>query len=328
MDHKTIDTILIIDIEGNGKFVNEICGVLFHIPTQTTKAIVVVIIPHGYHQYITTACRDETWKGLPNFTKMTSKMAELVQLFHGCDAVVSHNSSFDHGIITKIDELKILCTKPWICTVNDVKWEDYGGYPKRPSLEDLCQTYGVPYVFQHHAQYDCEMLKNCLKKAGNMHERINLACKDKMTKLATQKEKLEAQNDKNNKRDDSPRSPILPPPTDSMETVEAVEPIDPYQAQRLQSTVNEIQELEMKLKQTENQYTQMVETLKEQKQAMTKMKLQKARLVQRLKNLKSTAEAISSYYHLPIPSPMPNLEMDLNGLPECHKCGVPCGKNL
>jgi DNA polymerase III subunit epsilon len=96
---------------------------------------------------------------------MVFHRSRFTQLFNECDCVISHNVPFDKRMLTSIPQLKIMETKLWVCSMLDIYWPKYKGYPKWPSLQDICEAYVIPYLWAHQASRDCNFLKTCLEEA-------------------------------------------------------------------------------------------------------------------------------------------------------------------
>ena len=84
-------------------------------------------------------------------------------LLEHCDAVLAHNAVFDRqwfggdGPLPGID-------KPWICSMEDMRWPAERQLRPNPSVRDLALSYGVPVWAAHRALTDCIYLAQVLER--------------------------------------------------------------------------------------------------------------------------------------------------------------------
>ena len=89
------------------------------------------------------------------------------------DAVLAHNSSFDRqwfgqAVLPRID-------KPWICSMDDIRWPAALGLRSAPSLQSLALAYGVPVWAAHRALTDCTYLVQVFQRCGDLERLLAAA---------------------------------------------------------------------------------------------------------------------------------------------------------
>lgn len=94
------------------------------------------------------------------------------------DAVLAHNSSFDRqwfgkGALPRID-------KPWICSMDDIRWPAALGLRSAPSLQSLALAYGVPVWAAHRALTDCTYLVQVLQRCGDLERLLAAALEPRL----------------------------------------------------------------------------------------------------------------------------------------------------
>lgn len=99
-----------------------------------------------------------------------SPLMLLKDMAKNADFIMAHNAQFDKRFLKTIPELdEQFWEKYWICTKNDFNW------PSRPSrlrLQDICESFGIPYTNAHRALADCLLLAKCLTKVEDLTQRI------------------------------------------------------------------------------------------------------------------------------------------------------------
>lgn len=82
------------------------------------------------------------------------------------DAVLAHNAAFDRqwfgsGVLPAIG-------KPWICSMDDIRWPAERQLRANPSVRDLALAYGVPVWAAHRALTDCTYLAQVFERCANL----------------------------------------------------------------------------------------------------------------------------------------------------------------
>lgn len=94
----------------------------------------------------------------------------LKDMARNADFIMAHNAQFDKKFLKQFPILdEYFWDTPWLCSKNDFKW------PSRPSrlrLQDICESFGIPYTGAHRALSDCLLLAKCLTKVEDLTKRI------------------------------------------------------------------------------------------------------------------------------------------------------------
>jgi DNA polymerase-3 subunit epsilon len=89
------------------------------------------------------------------------------------DAVVAHNAAFDRqwfgrGALPAVD-------KPWICSMEDIAWQEERPLRATPSVQDLALAYGVPVWAAHRALTDCIYLAQVFERCDALERLLERA---------------------------------------------------------------------------------------------------------------------------------------------------------
>jgi len=92
----------------------------------------------------------------------TSGLACFQAMVDSADALLAHNTAFDRqwfggSQLPAID-------KPWICSMEDIRWPAERQLRPNPSVRDLALAYGVPVWAAHRALTDCIYLVQVLQR--------------------------------------------------------------------------------------------------------------------------------------------------------------------
>jgi len=95
-----------------------------------------------------------------------SGLACFEAMVAGADALLAHNASFDrqwfgHGELPSLD-------KPWICSMEDIRWPAERQLRATPSVRDLALAYGVPVWAAHRALTDCIYLVQVFQRCEQL----------------------------------------------------------------------------------------------------------------------------------------------------------------
>ena len=101
-------------------------------------------------------------------------LACFAAMVEHCDAVLAHNASFDrqwfggHGPLEAID-------RPWICSMDDIRWPPERQLRSNPSVRDLALAHGVPVWAAHRALTDCIYLAQVLERCDGLESLLQAA---------------------------------------------------------------------------------------------------------------------------------------------------------
>lgn len=94
-------------------------------------------------------------------------------MVESADAVLAHNASFDRQWFGR-GELAAL-DKPWICSMEDIRWPAERQLRPNPSVRDLALAYGVPVWEAHRALTDCIYLVQVLQRCEDLQHLLQVA---------------------------------------------------------------------------------------------------------------------------------------------------------
>jgi DNA polymerase III subunit epsilon len=89
------------------------------------------------------------------------------------DAVLAHNAAFDRQWFSGPQLPPI--HKPWICSMDDIRWPPGRQLRSNPSVRDLALAYGVPVWAAHRALTDCIYLAQVLERCDNLESLLLVA---------------------------------------------------------------------------------------------------------------------------------------------------------
>lgn len=103
-------------------------------------------------------------------TRLDQPLETALRLFEelvaSADAVVAHNAAFDRqwfgiGGLPAIE-------RPWICSMEDIRWPEERRLRATPSVRDLALAYGVPVWAAHRALTDCIYLAQVFERCTDL----------------------------------------------------------------------------------------------------------------------------------------------------------------
>lgn len=148
--------LLILDTETTGldpeqDHCIEVGAILFHVPSRAVLSQVSFLLP----------CESNPAEPINGISAAVSRLiqpwqaglAYFRQLVEAADVIVAHNASFDRQWFGK-GALAAL-PKPWLCSMEDLRWPAERQLRATPSVRDLALAYGVPVWAAHRALTDC-----------------------------------------------------------------------------------------------------------------------------------------------------------------------------
>jgi DNA polymerase-3 subunit epsilon len=170
------ETLLILDTETTGLSslqgqCIEVGAVLFHVPHRAVLTQVSFLMPCAGNAA-------EAINGIPApVTRLEQPWQEALTCFRAMvaasDAVVAHNAAFDRQWFG-VGPLPVL-DRPWICSMEDIRWPADRHLRSNPSVRDLALAYGVPVWAAHRALTDCIYLAQVFERCADLEALLQAA---------------------------------------------------------------------------------------------------------------------------------------------------------
>jgi DNA polymerase-3 subunit epsilon len=166
---RTPQRLLILDTETTGLDPErdrciELGAVLFDLPHRSVLSQISLLFP----------CEEnpaEAINGIaPALTQQPQPWQQGLQWFEAlldsADLVVAHNAAFDRQWfgVAPLPPIE----KPWLCTMEDIRWPADRGLRPNPSVRDLALAYGVPVWAAHRALTDCIYLAQVFERCEGL----------------------------------------------------------------------------------------------------------------------------------------------------------------
>jgi DNA polymerase-3 subunit epsilon len=149
----------------------ELGAVLFHVPSRAVLAQVSFLLPASSNPA-------EPINGIPAAVSQLPQpwqagLACFEAMVASADALLAHNAAFDrqwfgHGALP-------LLAKPWICSMEDIRWPQERLLRATPSVRDLALAYGVPVWAAHRALTDCIYLAQVFERCPELEGLLQAA---------------------------------------------------------------------------------------------------------------------------------------------------------
>ena len=149
----------------------EVGAVLFHVPSRAVLGQVSFLLP-------VTANPAEAINGIPAAVSRLPQpwqagLACFEAMVAAADALLAHNAAFDrqwfgHGALPFLG-------KPWICSMDDIRWPQERHLRATPSVRDLALAYGVPVWAAHRALTDCIYLAQVFERCPELETLLQAA---------------------------------------------------------------------------------------------------------------------------------------------------------
>ncbi|WP_296415864.1 3'-5' exonuclease [Vulcanococcus sp. DEBay_Sum29NL08_54] len=165
------ELLLILDTETTGLSPAEhrcieVGAVLFSVPDRSVLSQVSFLMPctsnaaeavNGIAPALTQ--RPQPWQaGLACFEAMVE----------AADVLLAHNAAFDQQWFG-LGSLPAL-SKPWLCSMEDIRWPQERQLRSTPSVRDLALAYGVPVWAAHRALTDCIYLAQVFERCEDLED--------------------------------------------------------------------------------------------------------------------------------------------------------------
>jgi DNA polymerase-3 subunit epsilon len=175
-------TLLILDTEttgldpAQGQCV-EVGAILFAVPQRAVLSQVSFLLP-------VNANPAEAINGIP---AAVSRLPQPWQaglhcfnaMLEASDAVLAHNATFDRQWFG-IDPLPPV-TRPWICSMEDIRWPAALRLKSTPGVKDLALAHGIPVWAAHRALTDCIYLAQVLERCQDLEALLAAALEPRHT---------------------------------------------------------------------------------------------------------------------------------------------------
>ena len=164
-------TLLILDTETTGLDPAsgqclEVGAVLFHVPGRAVLGQLSFLIPADSNPARPVNGID------PAATQLPQPWRQSLELFGAmlecADAVLAHNAAFDRQWFG-IDPLPEI-QRPWICSMEDIRWPADRHLRSHPSVRDLALAYAVPVWAAHRALTDCIYLAQVFERCADLED--------------------------------------------------------------------------------------------------------------------------------------------------------------
>ncbi len=170
------ENLLILDTETTGLNPKqdqciEVGAVLFNVKFKTPLSQLSFLLPVSENQA-------ESINKIPaEITKIDQPYLYALDYFKclidRADALFAHNAEFDRQWFGT--DLLPGISKPWICSMEDMKWPYHLNLKSRPSVSSLALAYGIPVWTAHRALTDCIYLVEVLKRCEDLEQMLSKA---------------------------------------------------------------------------------------------------------------------------------------------------------
>jgi DNA polymerase-3 subunit epsilon len=169
-------TLLILDTETTalspeeGQCI-EVGAILFQVAGRAVLAQVSFLLPAASNPAAHVNGIDAAITRLPQPWQAGLQCFEA--MLAAADALLAHNAAFDrqwfgHGLLPAV-------AKPWICSMEDIRWPAERHLRASPSVRDLALAYGVPVWAAHRALTDCIYLAQVLERCADLEQLLAAA---------------------------------------------------------------------------------------------------------------------------------------------------------
>lgn len=157
--------LLILDTETTGldperDHCIEVGAVLFHVSSRAVLSQLSLLLP----------CQSNAAEAINGIDAAVSRQKQpwqagllyFQEMVGSADVIVAHNAAFDRawfgrGHLPAID-------KPWLCSMDDLRWPSERRLKATPSVRDLALAYGIPVWAAHRALTDCIYLAQVFER--------------------------------------------------------------------------------------------------------------------------------------------------------------------
>ena len=169
----TVRTLLIIDTETTGldpqlDHCLEVGVILFDVPSRQVLAQHSFLLPVEANAAEAINRIPAAATNLPQ--PWRPALIYLQSLLDAADVLVAHNAAFDRqwfgrGHLPATD-------KPWLCSMEDMRWPAERLLRSRPSVRDLALAYEIPVWAAHRALTDCIYLAEVFRRCDELEQLV------------------------------------------------------------------------------------------------------------------------------------------------------------
>ncbi|MCP9791944.1 3'-5' exonuclease [Vulcanococcus limneticus Candia 3F8] len=142
----------------------ELGAVLFDVPHRAVLSQVSFLIP----------CQSNPAEAVNGIPAAVSRLPQpwrsglvcFEAMLEAADVVLAHNAAFDRQWFGR-GELPAI-RKPWLCSMEDLRWPAERNLRATPSVRDLALAYGVPVWAAHRALTDCIYLAQVFERCADL----------------------------------------------------------------------------------------------------------------------------------------------------------------
>ena len=168
--------LLILDTETTGlnppdDVCIEVGAVLFDVPRRSVLSQVSFLLPCERNPAQAVNGIDPLLTRQPQPWQLALRC--LLALAEAADLLVAHNAAFDRqwfGVGALPD-----LGKPWLCSMEDIRWPAERHLRATPSVRDLALAYGVPVWAAHRALTDCIYLAQVFERCTDLEALLRQA---------------------------------------------------------------------------------------------------------------------------------------------------------
>ncbi len=170
------ERLLIVDTEttgltpAKGRCI-EVGAVLFHVPSRAVLSQLSFLLP----------CSSNPAERVNGIAAAVTRLEQPREQFIACleamaaaaDVLVAHNAAFDRQWFGR-EELPPL-QRPWLCSMEDIRWPAERHLRATPSVRDLALAYGVPVWAAHRALTDCIYIAQVFEREAQLEALLQQA---------------------------------------------------------------------------------------------------------------------------------------------------------
>jgi DNA polymerase-3 subunit epsilon len=149
----------------------EVGAVLFHVPSRAVLSQLSFLLP----------CNSNPAERVNGIAAAVTRLEQPRGQFLTCleamaaaaDVLVAHNAAFDRQWFGR-EELPPL-QRPWLCSMEDIRWPAERHLRATPSVRDLALAYGVPVWAAHRALTDCIYIAQVFEREEHLETLLQQA---------------------------------------------------------------------------------------------------------------------------------------------------------